>query len=192
MKLIYQAGILLLMMTVISGILYPALVTGIGQLIWAENSNGSLIKKGNGIIGSALLAQQFKQTKYFWPRPSAGDFSTVPSGASNLSPTSVALAEAIARRRSELAKIHEVAMEDISVDLLTTSASGLDPHISKEAALLQVKRIVAARNLDEKGKATIQKLINDYLEERQLGFLGEKRINVLSLNLGLDQSCDRD
>lgn len=187
MKTIYQAGILLVVMTIVSGIFYPSIVTGIGQLIWADKSNGSLIKKGDEIVGSTLIAQQFRKPEYFWPRPSASNYSAMPSGASNLGPTSAALATSIADRRIDIATANDVAPADIPMDLLTASGSGLDPHISVEAAHIQVKRIVKARGLDENSKDAVEKLIDDQVERRQFWILGERRINVLKLNLALDR-----
>lgn len=190
MKSIYQAGMLLVVITIIAGIFYPALVTGIGQLLWSEKSNGSLIQRNNEVIGSLLIAQSFKDPKYFWPRPSASNFSALPSGASNLGPTSAALKESIAKRRIELSKDHNMAESNIPLDLLTTSASGLDPHISVDAARIQVKRIAAARGLNTRtAEGTIHTLIDSMLERPQFFILGEERINVLSLNLGLDICC---
>jgi len=186
MKILYQAFMLLIITTVISGILYPSIVTGIGQLAWRDKSNGSLIKKGDEIIGSELIAQPFLKPEYFWPRPSASNFSAVPSGASNLGPTSAVLAQQIADRRRDLAKANNIKESEIPMDLLTASASGLDPHISLEAAKIQINRIVEARGLNGEGKAKIEKLINEQLENRQLGILGQKRLNVLMLNLALD------
>lgn len=186
MKSIYQAGVLLVVMTVLSGVVYPGIVTGIGQLLWADKSNGSLIKNGDEIVGSTLIAQEFKKPEYFWPRPSASNFNAMPSGASNLGPTSATLAKSIGSRRSELAKAHDVAETDIPMDLLTASASGLDPHISLESAKLQINRIIEARRLNEEAKAKIEKLIDAHVENQQLGILGEERLNVLMLNLALD------
>lgn len=185
MKSLYQICALLLLMTMITGILYPALVTGIGNIFLTKQSQGSLIKNGSAILGSSLIAQSFEQNQYFWPRPSASHYNAVPSGASNLGPTSAARAQAIKDRR---ALLKEKGMIDLAPkDLLTTSASGLDPHISSESAKVQVSRIISARGLNEDYKATINKLIDDQIEGKQLGFLGEKRVNVLLLNLELDR-----
>lgn len=187
MKILYQAFMVLIITTVITGILYPSIVTGIGQLVWRDKSNGSLIKKGEEVIGSELIAQSFLKPEYFWPRPSASNFNAVPSGASNLGPTSAVLAQQIADRRRDVAKANNIKESEIPMDLLTASASGLDPHISLEAAQVQVKRIVEARELNEEGKVKIEKLLDEHIENRQLRILGQKRLNVLVLNLALDK-----
>jgi potassium-transporting ATPase KdpC subunit len=187
MKQIVQAGILLVVTTIISGILYPLLVTGIGQLIWADQCNGSLINKDGRLIGSSLIAQGFTKSKYFWPRPSASNFNTLPSAATNLGPTSAELAKSIAHRRRNLSITHEGTPIHIPMDLLTASGSGLDPHISREAARIQVRRIIEARGLNRIKESAINKLIDDHLENPPFWLLGEKRINVLSLNLALDR-----
>lgn len=189
MKLVLQAGLLLFVTTLITGVLYPALITGIGQLVWKDKCNGSLVKKGDAIIGSALIAQSFKRQEYFWPRPSASDFNALPSSASNLGPTSADLATLIAKRRHDLAAAHNVRGEDIPPDLLTASGSGLDPHISPESAYLQVNRIMKARGLALADHAKIHNLIDQQLEHPQFQIFGEPRINVLLLNLALDQCC---
>lgn len=189
MKSMCQAGLLLIILTLISGILYPTIVTGIGQLIWHGNSNGSLIKKDDIVIGSSLIAQSFKKPEYFWPRPSASSFSAMPSGASNLGPTSRDLAKQIDGRQTDLSATNSVAKTAIPIDLLTASASGLDPHISVEAARVQVKRIAKARGLNNNGEALINQLIDDRLENRQFHILGEPRVNVLLLNIELDHCC---
>lgn len=187
MKILYQAFMMLVITTVISGVFYPSIITGIGQLAWRDKSNGSLIKKGDEIIGSELIAQPFLKPEYFWPRPSASNFNAVPSGASNLGPTSAVLAQQIADRRRDLAKANNIKESEIPMDLLTASASGLDPHISLEAAKVQVNRIAEARGFHEEGKVKIEKLLDENIENRQLGILGQKRLNVLVLNLALDK-----
>lgn len=189
MKSIYQAGALLIVLTIISGVLYPVAVTGIGQLFFAEKVNGSLIKSNNEIVGSALIGQKFTQPKYFWSRPSASSYNAVPSSATNLGPTSADLAKVIEKRRNDFAEVHAVPTSQVPLDMLTTSASGLDPHITLEAAQMQVKRIAHARGLDEKEQGVVDQLINRSLENPQLSIFGEQRVNVLSLNLGLDECC---
>src|SRR5262249_28031007 len=140
-------------------------------------ANGSRTTQNNVLVGSDLLGQRFESPRYFWPRPSGTDFATLPSGASNKGPTSADLKKAIDERR---AKFDDGA----AIDLLTASASGLDPHISPEAARSQTRRIAAER------KVSIEKitsLVDQTIEQPQLGFLGEPRVNVLRLNLALDQ-----
>jgi potassium-transporting ATPase KdpC subunit len=186
MKLIYQAALMLLVTTLISGVIYPAIITGIGQLAFKNKSNGSLIRDGDNIIGSELIAQQFKKPEYFWPRPSASNFSALPSGASNLGPTSALLKQQITNRRQEISTAYGIGESEIPMDLLTASGSGLDPHISEEAARIQVHRIVNARHIGNDKKMQIEKLIDEHVEDRQFGIWGEKRVNVLKLNLALD------
>jgi K+-transporting ATPase ATPase C chain len=189
MKLFYQAITVLLVISVMSGAVYPLIVTGVGQLVFADKANGSLITKNHHTIGSVLIGQQFKRSEYFWPRPSASNYSAIPSAASNLGPTSAELKKQITTRKHELALAHGVNAKDISPDLVTTSGSGLDPHISVDAAKIQVKRILLARKLEEKDESRLNKLIHDHVEKPQLGVLGEPRINVLLLNLALDKCC---
>ncbi len=189
MKSILQSSLMLLILTLISGVIYPLVITGIGQLFWPDLCNGSLIKRDQVVIGSELIAQRFIRPEYFWPRPSASDYNAVPSSASNLGPTSETLAKLIKTRRENLLKAF--GDKDLPMDLLTASGSGLDPHISLAAALIQVKRIVTARKLGENGLALINDVIDKQHEYRQFGILGEDRVNVLSLNLALDRCCSK-
>ena len=176
MKTIIQSLRIYLVLTLLTGLLYPLAFTGLAQMLFPKQANGSRIVEGDKLIGSDLLAQNFQSPKYFWPRPSAADFATVPSGASNFGPTSAALKKAIDDRRAKFGA-------DAPVDLLTASGSGLDPHISPEAACAQVTRVAAARNLP---RQTVSDLIGRQTEAPQLGFLGEPRVNVLRLNRALD------
>ena len=162
--------------TVVFGIAYPLAITLIAQSFFAIKANGSLIYKDNIIIGSELLSQKTIQNHYFWPRPSASDYGTLPSGASNLSLTSKKLHEAVAER----------TRQGFTHDLLFTSASGLDPHITADAALSQISRIIDSRKLNENQQKQLMGLLSRIKERRQFGFLGEERINVLKLNLELD------
>ncbi len=171
-----------LFFTVLTGAIYPSLVTLIAQLSFPHQANGSLIFEKSKIVGSELIAQSFKDPKYFWPRPSAVDFNPLPSGGSNLSPTNKDL----------LLKIEERKAQGFSDELLFASASGLDPHISKAAATAQIERIIKARMMNASSKAEILNLISEAFEARQLGFLGEPRINVLKLNLALDSWTRKD
>ena len=166
----------ILVLTVITSIAYPLLITGIAQLAFPSQANGSLVRSGDQIIGSELLAQKFTAAKYFWPRPSAADYGTVASGASNQGFTSKKLLDAITERRATLG-------ENAPADLLTTSGSGLDPDISPEAAHYQIARVAAARNLPTK---TVEMLVDHKTLGPQLGFLGQPRVNVLALNRALD------
>jgi K+-transporting ATPase ATPase C chain len=167
----------ILVLTVITSVAYPLLITGISQLAFSAQANGSLVKSGDQIVGSELLAQKFTAAKYFWPRPSAADYATVASGASNQGFTSKKNLDAINERRIALGT-------DAPSDLLTASGSGLDPDISPEAARYQIPRIAAARSLPAD---TVAKLVDTSIQPPQLGFLGQPRVNVLLLNRQLDR-----
>lgn len=169
-----------LVLTILTGLIYPTFMTGLSQLIFPLEANGSLIYKENKIVGSALLAQEFKSPKYFQPRPSAGQYATIPSSGSQLSPTSKHLLEQVQSRKIQWGT-------DAPADLLTASASGLDPHISPEAALFQLPRIAHARGFTVTEQADISRLITEKTESLHWGILGAKRVNVLLLNLELDR-----
>lgn len=188
MKLIVQGIVLLLIISIISGIFYPSLITGIAYVFYDDKRMGSLIQEKDKIIGSYLIAQRFTDPKYFWPRPSAGDYATIPSAASNLGPTSDKLKKELEHRKKILSKEMGCKEHLIPLDLLTTSGSGLDPHISLAAARIQINRISKARSLNEKGQKTLHTLIEEHLEKEQLLVLGEKRVNVLKLNLSLEHA----
>lgn len=164
-------------MTVLLGLLYPVVVTVIGQTAFSKQANGSLIERGGKIIGSELIAQKFENEKYFWPRPSATDYNPLPSGGSNLGPTSASLQELVNSKRAKLGV-------DAPQSLLFASASGLDPEIDQAAALYQAPRIAKVRGVPEE---VVRRIISANIEKRQLGFLGEERVNVLRINLALDE-----
>jgi potassium-transporting ATPase KdpC subunit len=186
MKLLIQSILLTIVFTVITGILYPLAMTGIAQVAFKDKANGSLIEKNGEVVGSELLAQQFTGDKYFWPRPSAGGYATVPSGASNKGPTSADLQKAVADRATAFRTAHKLPADaPVPADMVFASGSGLDPHISPEAARLQVGRVAAARGLAED---KVKALVETFVEPPQWGFLGEPRVNVLKLNLALDKS----
>lgn len=177
---------LLIVMTIICGGAYPLLITGIAQAAFPEKAEGSLVYNSKGeAIGSSLLAQKFRNDRYFWPRPSAGDYATVASGASNKGPTSADLKKSVDERRAGLKDT--AGKEQIPADMLFASGSGLDPHISVEAARLQVKRIAAARKFDAAKTASLYALIGQLTEELQWGIWGETRVNVLLMNIALDK-----
>ncbi len=167
----------LLVLTFVLGIIYPVSMTLFAQSFFSKKANGSLVEINGQIVGSTLLAQKFVSQRYFWSRPSASDYGAVPSGASNLGSTSKVLKQAIIERKSK----GQVP------DLLFSSASGLDPHISFDAALSQVPRIVESRQLNESDKKRIIQLIRQSEEPRDFGIFGEKRINVLLLNIEIDK-----
>lgn len=179
---------MLIVMTVITGALYPLLVTAFAQALFPDRANGSLIVQGGKVRGSSLIGQPFGDPKYFWSRPSATSpmpYNGGASSGSNLGPTNPALAEAVAARVKALRDAGGDPGKAVPVDLVTASGSGLDPHISPAAAEYQVARVARARGLAE-GK--VRELVARHTEGRQFGMLGEPRVNVLALNLALDAS----
>jgi K+-transporting ATPase ATPase C chain len=177
MKTTLQSLRIYIVLTLLTGIIYPLAMTGVAQLLFPRQANGSRVFENGKLLGSDLLAQKFDARRYFWPRPSAADYATVASAASNKGPTSADLKKAIDERRAKFGA-------EAPVDLLTASSSGLDPHISPEAARLQIPRIAAARDIS---RDKISAVVEQAIEGPQLGFLGEPRVNVLTLNLALDQ-----
>ena len=189
LKLIAQAALFFCFMTIITGVFYPFLITCFSRVLWPEKSLGSLIKNPeNLIIGSELLAQNFSGSEYFWPRPSASNFNACPSQASNLGPTSKKLKELISSRREILSETHNTNFIKVPESLVTSSGSGLDPHISKSALNFQTERVIKARALDKGQEKELGELIAKNLEQPRLRASKEPYINVLLLNLALDQS----
>lgn len=179
------AFVLLIALTIITGVFYPLAVTGMTQIIFPNQANGSLIVKGNQIIGSSLIGQSFDDPQYFWGRLSATSpfpYNAGASSGSNLGPLNDGLIDAAQTRIDALKQADPQNSAPIPVDLVTASGSGLDPHISVAAALYQVPRVARARGLSE---TQIQTLVAQFTEERQFGILGEPRVNVLQLNLAL-------
>lgn len=189
-KLINQSIRQTILWTLIAGVAYPLVITVIAQVAFHDKANGSLVVREGKIIGSELLAQQFTGTNYFWPRPSACTYGTGPSGitassGSNLGPTSGALQTNVMNNAAAFISGNNLPTNTVvPADMVFASASGLDPHISPEAARLQVGRVAASRGLVEE---QIKALVEKFVEPRQWGFLGEARVNVLLLNLALDQ-----
>jgi K+-transporting ATPase ATPase C chain len=172
-------------MTIITGVIYPFMITGIAGLFIADKAGGSLIYRNGICVGSSLIGQNFTGDRYFWPRPSAVDYNPLPSGGSNLGPTSAALKQIIADRRKHLSLTNHSSL-DIPADLLCASASGLDPHISPAAAHFQAERIIKARDIDPTAKTSFLSMIDKYTESPAFNIWGEPRVNVLKLNLALD------
>ncbi|NMB91193.1 MAG: potassium-transporting ATPase subunit KdpC [Chloroflexi bacterium] len=175
------------LMTLLTGLLYPAAVTGLAQLFFPRQANGSLVEREGQAVGSSLIGQSFDDPRYFWGRPSATGsyaYNASASGASNLSPAGPALATAVADRAAALQAADPGNTAPIPVDLVTASGSGLDPHISVTAARYQAGRVARLRGL---AVEDVLALIAGHTQDRQLGFLGEPRVNVLELNLALDE-----
>jgi potassium-transporting ATPase KdpC subunit len=176
----------ILVFTIITGIFYPAAVTGIAQLVFPHQANGSLINSNGNVAGSELIGQPFSADKYFWGRLSATSpfpYNAAASSGSNLGPSNPVLLDTVAARIAALKAADPTNTQLIPVDLVTASGSGLDPDISVAAALYQLPRVARTRGMSE---TTVQALVDQFTEGRQFGFLGEPRVNVLELNLALD------
>src|SRR5215475_4531388 len=189
----------IIVLTIITGFVYPLVVLGIGQAAFHNQANGSLVSVNGKVVGSSLLCQEFVDSKgnplpqYFQPRPSTAsapdsktDFGCDPnySGASNLGPNNTTLLQNVNQRKAAYAKLNGVSPSSVPPDAVTTSGSGLDPYISPQNADLQVNRVAAARNLPA---AQIRALVDSHVQGRTIGFLGQPRVNVLTLNIALDQ-----
>jgi K+-transporting ATPase ATPase C chain len=184
--MILQSVRMLLVMTIITGVAYPLIVTGIAQVAFRDQANGSLLVDQGKVVGSRLIGQPFSDPKYFWSRASATSpmpYNGAASSGSNQGPTNPALKEAVEGRIKALREAGGAAAQPVPADLATASGSGLDPHISPAAAEYQVARVSKTRNVDA---AKVRELVARHTEGRQLGILGEPRVNVLRLNLALD------
>jgi len=187
LKNLRTAIIAVIVFTVVTGLLYPLFVTVLAQFVFPEKANGSFLKQDGKIQGSELIGQPFSDPKYFWSRLSATspyEYNAGSSTGSNYGPLNPALFDAVKKRIQDLKKADSLNIQQIPVDLVTASGSGLDPHISVAAALYQLPRVARNRNMSQE---SVLVLVNRYTEDRQLGFLGEPRVNVLKLNLALDK-----
>jgi K+-transporting ATPase ATPase C chain len=183
---IRPALLILLWLTVITGVAYPLAVTGIAQVAFPAQANGSLIRHGDKVVGSRLIGQSFLDAKYFRVRPSSTAtvaYNAAASSGSNLGPTNPSLKDSVDKAAAQLSALDTTNTAPIPVDLVTASGSGLDPHISPAAAIWQVSRVGRARGLPEE---TVKRLVQVHTQDRDLGVLGEPVVNVLELNLALD------
>jgi len=179
---IFTALRLFVIMTILTGVMYPAMVTIAGYAAFPQQACGSIIKKNSTAIGSLLIAQSPPDTGYFLPRPSAGNYATTPSAASNYALSSVALHDIVLQRSAKYGK----PIGQLPSDLVFSSGSGLDPHISPEAARFQADRIARVRGLSGKEVDELDAMIDNHTEKPQFGILGDARVNVLLLNIDLD------
>ena len=187
---VYPAVALTIVLTVLLGIVYPFVMTGLSGLLFKEKARGSLIEREGKVVGSRLIGQPFKGASYFHSRPSAAGsgYDATASGGTNLGPTSKQLFVEQVRGRAK--QLHaENPNVKIPIDLITSSGSGLDPHISPAAAEFQIPRVAGKRGMSE---GEVRRLVHKYTEERQFGVLGEPRVNVLELNLALDQALEKE
>jgi K+-transporting ATPase ATPase C chain len=182
---IRPAVMVFVLLSLVTGLVYPLVVTGVSQVVFPYQANGSLIEKDGKLVGSELIGQNFDLPKYFWSRPSAAGYNGAASSGSNLGPTNPALFAAV-QKRVEALKMADPGNERlVPVDLITASGSGLDPHISPAAAEYQINRVAKAR---KRSPELVRKLVAEHTQGRQLGLLGEPRVNVLTLNIALDEA----
>lgn len=180
---IRPAFIMFLLFTLLTGFVYPLMITGLAQTLWPAQANGSLVLRDGQIVGSSLIGQRFSAPRYFWPRPSAAGrdgYDAASSSGSNLGPTSAALVD---RVKGDIARLGGAPDHPLPADAVTASGSGLDPDISPETARLQIARVAEARGLSTVQVAAV---VNAHTYERVFGLIGEPRVNVLELNLALD------
>jgi K+-transporting ATPase ATPase C chain len=187
-KHLYPSIMLTLLLTVLLGLIYPLVMTGLAQILFPRQANGSLIIENGHLVGSTLIGQPFADPKYFWGRLSATSpqaYNAAASGGSNLAPTNQALIDAVKQRVADLRAADPGNAAAVPVDLVTASGSGLDPHISPAAALYQAPRVARVRKLPVE---TVRQLVRQHTQGRQFGILGEPRVNVLQLNRDLDRT----
>lgn len=177
-----------LLFTILTGIIYPMVITAIAQLAFPYQANGSLIRKGNTTIGSELIGQQFKSVGYFTSRPSAIEYNPLPSGGSNYGPTSIQLKQLVEERKNRFTDFNQIdSATFIPSEMLFASASGVDPHISKKAALLQVNRVAKARSFTDIQRKKLLACVSGLSESPQILILGKESVNVFLLNLEVDK-----
>ncbi len=183
MKTVMQCVRIFVMLTLLTGVAYPAIITAVAQIAMRDKANGSLVNLNGKTVGSALIGQQFSSSAYFLPRPSASGYSAMPSGAGNQGATSNALRTAIAERRKSLTPLFG---DKTPSDMLLASGSGLDPHISPAAANAQIAHVARARHLNINAMAQLEALVAQSIEKPQFGIFGAPRVNVLQLNMKTD------
>ena len=176
----------LALLTILAGLVYPLLVLGLARVLFPEQADGSLLRRDGRVIGSTLIGQQFDDARYFWGRPSTTTptpYNAAASTGTNLAPSNPQLAKDVAARCKALVTAHDHSAAAIPLDLVTASGSGLDPHVTVAAMLYQVDRVAAARGMEP---SAVRQLVERHTEEPMFGFLGERRVNVLAVNLALD------
>ena len=179
---------MILFFTILTGLVYPLMITGLAQVFFPGKANGSLVMKNGKVIGSELIGQQFTDSAYFWPRPSATEYGTIPAGGSNLGPTSSDLRKKVEERRIAFVSANHLDNKTpVPTEMLFASGSGLDPHISRQSAMLQVGRVAAFRKFNPEKTRELQSLVVRCTENPQFSLFGEERVNVFMLNLELDK-----
>ena len=187
MKTLFLSLKIFIALSVLLGVVYPAVMTGISAVCFPARANGSVVRVNGAAVGSELFAQQFDSPRYFHSRPSAAGYATVASGASNQGPTSRLLHDSVMARRARFAAENGVQPQEVPADMLFASGSGLDPHISPESARLQMNRVAAARGLSGENIRQLAAIIDSAVEQPQFGLFGQPRVNVLMLNIAIDK-----
>lgn len=192
MRSIFSAIVVFALLFVLTGVIYPLAVTGIAHFVFPYQANGSMVHYKDKIIGSRLIGQQFQENKYFWSRPSASNYDGVKSGGTNLAPTSKELQRIAQERRERLAIAHKSDLKSVPANLIFSSGSGLDPHITVEAAEYQIDRVAAARGITHvDGIEAIKKTVAETVQIRTAKYMGSVRVNVLLLNRKLDELTEK-